>query len=51
MENFDDMTIAEIAQMVDEDIYASEEPEDFDFIGDDYYGEEDTVIRMILEAQ
>ena len=50
MDDFDDMTLSDITEVLGEDFYASKEPKDFD-VQAETSDDEDTLTRMILDSQ
>ena len=51
MDHLDDMTQSDVTVILDKDHYSSKKPNDFEIYSENSDGEEDTVIRMILESQ
>lgn len=50
MDDFDDMTLSDITEVLGEEFYASKKPEDFNRHGETS-DDEDTLTRMILDSQ
>jgi len=51
MSNEEDQAITDITEVINPEFYRSTKPEEIETYGEKFEGVEDTVIRMVLDAQ